>query len=263
MNLDDPAALAVELGRPEDWLVVLDFDGVLAPIVERPEDAAPAPGIVAAIEAIAQRTRVALVSGRPIAELDERLGVLPVVYAGGHGAEVRTAEGERSAFVDPLSVADVLDDLAADLHRLLDGEDGWQIERKSASLAVHHRRAAPARRDDLLPRVREALDARRGAGPGFDVLAGKAVLELRPNGVDKGRALAWIADRIEGARPLVLGDDVTDEDAFREADRRGGLGILVADAPRATVARRRLRDPDAVATFLRAFAAGDVTGAPD
>jgi trehalose-phosphatase len=263
MKLDDPSELADELGRPEDWLVVLDFDGVLAPIVDRPEDAAPAPGIVDAIGALARRTPVALVSGRPIAELDERLGVLPVVYAGGHGAEVRTAEGERSAFVDPATVAQVLDDLAADLGELLDGEAGWQIERKAASLAVHHRRAAPARRDDLLPRVHEALEARRGAGPGFDVLAGKAVVELRPDGVDKGRALAWIADRIEGARPLVLGDDVTDEDAFREADRRDGLGILVADAPRATVARRRLRDPDAVATFLRAFAARDVVGARD
>lgn len=255
MNLDDPAALAAELGRPEDWLVVLDFDGVLAPIVERPEDAAPPPGMVAAVEALAARTPVALVSGRPIAELDERLGVLPVVYAGGHGAEVRTAEGERSAFVDPASVADVLDGLAAELEGLLEGEDGWQIERKAASLAVHHRRVAPTRRDDLLPRVHAAFDVRRSEGPGFEVLDGKAVVELRPSGVDKGRALAWIADRLEAARPLVLGDDVTDEDAFREAERRGGLGILVADEPRATVARRRLRDPDAVATFLQAFAA--------
>ncbi|HSK21654.1 MAG TPA: trehalose-phosphatase [Egicoccus sp.] len=263
MKLDDPAELAAELGRPEDWLVVLDFDGVLAPIVERPEDAAPAPGIVDAIGVLAQRTAVALVSGRPIAELDERLGILPVVYAGGHGAEVRTAEGERSAFVDPDTVADVLDDLAGDLDRLLRDEDGWQIERKAASLAVHHRRAAPERRDALLPRVIASLEARRGAGPGFEVLAGKAVVELRPDGVDKGRALAWIADRIPGARPLVLGDDVTDEDAFREADRRDGLGVLVADAPRATVARRRLRDPDAVATFLRTFAARDVAGARD
>ncbi|GGI08360.1 trehalose-phosphatase [Egicoccus halophilus] len=258
MNLDDPIQLADELGPVEDWLLVLDFDGVLSPIVERPEDAAPADGVVAAVERLAARTPVAVVSGRPIAELDARLGRLPITYAGGHGAEVRTAEGEPSAFVDVDTVAGVLDELETHLRERLPDDAGWQVERKTASLAVHHRRVADDLRDATLPEVLDLLEQRRQDGPGFEVLAGKAVVELRPAGVDKGRALAWIAERTPGRRPLVLGDDVTDEDAFREADRRDGLGILVADTARATVARRRLRDPDDVVAFLCAL--GDAGG---
>ena len=262
MNLEDPTALAADLGAPEAWLVVLDFDGVLAPIVERPEDAAPAPGMTEAIGALAQRTTLAVVSGRPIAELDQRLGRLPIIYAGGHGAEVRTADGHESAFVDPDTVAGPLDQLQRRLQDLLEHEPGWQIERKAASLAVHYRRAAPDRRDALLGQVHAAFEARRGDGPGFEVLDGKAVVELRPSGIDKGRALAWIADQVPTRRPVVLGDDVTDEDAFREAAQRDGFGILVADEPRATVARRRLRDPHDVATFLRAFGTAPGSDAP-
>ncbi|MFA9429458.1 trehalose-phosphatase [Egicoccus sp. AB-alg2] len=263
LDLDDPDTLAADLGAAEDWLVVLDFDGVLSPIVEHPEDAATAPGVVPAIEQLAGRTQVAVVSGRPIAELEARLGLLPVTYAGGHGAEVRTADGRQTAFVSPDAVAGTLDDVEAALEELLSTDAGWQVERKAASLAVHHRRVDDRDRDALLPRVHELLEARRDDDPGFEVLAGKAVVELRPAGVDKGRALAWIAERADGRRPVVLGDDVTDEDAFRAAVERDGLGVLVADAPRATVARRRLRDPDAVVDFLRAFGTGRGSGAPD
>ncbi|MFA9445888.1 trehalose-phosphatase [Egicoccus sp. AB-alg6-2] len=263
MTLDHPLELAAELGPAARWLLVLDFDGVLSPIVEHPEDAAATPGVVDAVGILAQQTTVAIVSGRPIAELDARLGVLPVVYAGGHGAEVRTADGHRTAFVDPDRVAGPLDTAEESLEALLPGSEGWQIERKAASLAVHHRRVDDATADALLPRVHAILEAQRQAGAGFEVLAGKSVVELRPSGVDKGRALAWIAERSGDRPPLVLGDDVTDEDAFHEAERRGGMGILVADAPRATVARRRLRDPDEVATFLRALGTGTASGAPD
>lgn len=256
MNLDDPTGLAADVGAPEHWLVVLDYDGVLSPIVERPEDAVPAPGAVEVVAALASRTAVAIVSGRTIADLRARLGPLPVTFAGGHGAEVRTPDGDTTAFVAPERVSATLDEVEAALTDLLPTDDGWQVERKPASLALHHRRVAAPARDALLPRVAALLDAHRDDAPGFEVLAGKAVHELRPAGVDKGRAVTWIASRSPGRRPLVLGDDVTDEDAFRAAAEHDGVGVLVAAAARATLARRRLRDPDAVVAFLRAFATG-------
>jgi trehalose 6-phosphate phosphatase len=260
---DDPVALAHRLHPAAAWLVVLDFDGTLSPIVAHPEDAAPAAGAVDAVRRLTEVTDVALVSGRPVAELRSRLGDLPVTFAGGHGAEVVTADGSSTALVDDLqAVGETLDAAAHELRSVLDDADGWQLERKDASLAVHHRRAADADRERRLPEVLEVLGGYRTAPPGFELLEGKAVVELRPAGVDKGRALSFIADRLPTRPPLVLGDDVTDEDAFEEAGRRGGASILVADRPRATVARWRLHDPDAVVAFLRALTAIGPEGEP-
>jgi trehalose-phosphatase len=252
----EPGDLARELGPASRWLVVLDFDGTLSPIVEHPDHAAPAAGAVDAVRALAAATTVAIVSGRPVADLRARLGDLPVTFAGGHGAEIVTADGTTTALVeDPEAVRATLDEAERAVTELTTGEDGWLVERKDASLAVHHRRVAPVDRERKLPEVVAELEAHVGSGPGFDLLAGKAVLELRPAGVDKGRAVGWIADRWPDAPPLVVGDDVTDEDAFREAARRGGQSVLVADRPRGTLARWRLHDPLEVVRFLTALQA--------
>jgi trehalose 6-phosphate phosphatase len=256
VNAQDPAALAAELAPASRWLLVLDFDGTLSPIVEHPDAAAPAAGAVDAVRALTAVTDVAIVSGRPVADLRGRLGALLVTFAGGHGAEVLTADGTTTALVeDPAGVRATLDRAEDAVAALLDPDDGWLVERKDASLAVHHRRVAAEDRDQLVPEVVATLEGFLHDGAGFQLLSGKAVLELRPAGVDKGRAVAWIAERAPGRTPLVVGDDVTDEDAFAEAARRDGAGVLVAEQPRGTVARWRLADPTAVVEFLRALAA--------
>jgi trehalose-phosphatase len=261
VNAHDPAALAAALAPASRWLLVLDFDGTLSPIVEHPDAAAPAAGAVDAIRALTAVTDVAIVSGRPVADLRARLGALPVTFAGGHGAEVLTADGTTTALVDdPVGVRATLDQAEDAVAALVDPDDGWFVERKDASLAVHHRRVAADDRDRFLPQVVTTLEGFTDHGAGFELLSGKAVLELRPAGVDKGRAVAWIADRADGRPPLVVGDDVTDEDAFTEATRREGAGVLVADQPRATVARWRLADPAAVVEFLRALTASGPGG---
>jgi trehalose-phosphatase len=261
VKAQDPAELAAELAPADRWLLVLDFDGTLSPIVEHPDAAAPADGAVDAVRALTGLTEVAIVSGRPVADLRGRLGDLRVTLAGGHGAEVVTADGTITALVDdPEAVRATLDRAERDLSALVDADEGWQVERKDASLAVHHRRVAPATRDRLLADVIRTLEGFTDDGDGFQLLSGKAVLELRPAGVDKGRAVAWIAEHADARPPLVIGDDVTDEDAFAEADRREGAGVLVADQPRGTVARWRLQDPEAVVGFLRALAAAGTEG---
>jgi trehalose 6-phosphate phosphatase len=253
-ELSDPIELAAQLGPAQQRLLALDFDGVLAPIVDHPDLARPAPETVAAVGALAELTVVAIVSGRPIIDLQGRVGQLPVIWAGGHGAEIVGDDGREVHLVDVAEVAPALDEVEADLGALVDGEAGWLIERKAASLAVHHRLADPERVEELLPRVTAQLESRRDRSPGFDVLHGKSVVELRPSGTDKGAALAHLAERHPDRSPLVLGDDTTDEDAFRAAIHHGGTGVLVADAPRETAAQHRLADPAAVTTFLTALA---------
>jgi trehalose 6-phosphate phosphatase len=248
-----PAQLAAELAPVERWLVVLDFDGTLAPIVDHPDLAAPAPGAVGTVTEVTRRTAVAIVSGRPIADVRRRLGDFAVAYAGGHGTELVLADGTAAPLIDPSTVLGTLDAVEAELERLVADEPGWLLERKQASLAVHHRLADEDSVAAFLPRVEALLERRRDDPPGFEVLSGKAVAELRPTGADKGAALHRIHASTPTLLPLMIGDDVTDEDAFTAAHELGGQGILVSEEPRATAADRRLADPDAVVRFLEAL----------
>lgn len=251
---DDPVELAIRLGPADARLVVLDFDGVLANIVDHPDHAWPFAGALEAVAALAERTSVAVVSGRPIADLQARLGTLSVTLAGAHGSEVVHIDGSVEHLVDETDLTDRLDAAEDELRALVDAEPGWLVERKPTAVAVHHRLASTDSVSELLPRVRAHLDRSTAGPPPFTVLAGKAVLELRPEGVDKGRALDLIAERTPELTPVVLGDDVTDEDAFEAAAARGGTSVLVADTARETAASHRLRDPEAVVNFLVALA---------
>ena len=254
VDADDPKELALRLGPVEDRLVVLDFDGVISNLVDHHDRAIPVAGALDAVIALADRTAVAIVSGRPISDLQSRLGPLPVTLAGAHGAEVVHTDGTVEHLVDATDLTDRLDAAESELRALVDAEPGWLVERKPTAVAVHHRLASNDSVDELLPRVRAHLDHSTAGPPPFTVLAGRAVLELRPASVDKGRALNLIAERTPELTPLVVGDDVTDEDAFRAAVARGGSAILVTEVPRASAASYWLRDPESVVDFLVALA---------
>ncbi len=247
---EDPVTLAARLGAPARWLVVVDFDGTLSPIVDRPDVATAATGAVEALGALARLTTIAIVSGRPILELRERLESLPLWYVGGHGAELHSPDGSDERLLDPEVVRDHLDAVEEDVRQLVDEEPGWLVERKEASLAVHHRLATHESVTALLPRVEARFAHDADTDPGFTTLTGKAVLELRPRTIHKGAALADIAGRTPGLLPLAIGDDVTDEDTFREAVARGGTAIVVGDDDRSSLAQYRLADPDAVVRLL-------------
>jgi trehalose 6-phosphate phosphatase len=253
-SADDPTTLAGAFRPVSDHLVLVDFDGTIAPIVDHPADASPLDGALAALDALAARTVIAIVSGRAASDLRPRLGGLQVLIAGGHGTELHHPEGTVEHLVDLAAVAGPLDGLEGRLRALLDAVPGWLVERKEASVAVHHRLAAPASVVDLLPRIDALLAEASAAPPGFAVVHGKAVVELRPAGTDKGRAVAAIAARHPGLRPVMIGDDVTDEDAFRTVSSLGGRSILVADEPRDTAAQHRLLGPPDVVAFLAALA---------
>lgn len=250
----DPRALAAALGPAASRLVVLDFDGTLSNIVSRPEAATPVDGAHEAVRVLGELTTVALISGRPVTELQSRFTGLRLAYAGGHGAEVIDLDGTVEQLVDLAALTDTLDEAEEAMRKLVDHEPGWLVERKPASLAVHHRLAPPDSVEEYLPRAAALLEHRAGRPPGFEVISGKAVIELRPRGVDKGRALAWLIERTPDLRPIVIGDDVTDEDAFRVSVERGGTAIVVADEARGSAAQHRLVDPDAVVSFLTALA---------
>lgn len=252
----DVVALADRLrGRPA--LVLLDVDGTLAPIVDRPEDAAVPPETLDAVRrlAAAPDTHVALVSGRAAADA-RRLVPFPGLWAvGNHGAEivspddVGAVDPRAACFLSPLAAA------AAAL-RPLEATPGVRVEDKRFSLAVHTRLADRAE----LPRLRAAAET-VAAAHGLRVGEGKEVLELRPPAaIDKGTAALALAERLgaeaAGSALLFVGDDVTDEDGFRRlAALPHAVTVRVGPPDVPTAAGWVLPDPPAVRALLLAVAA--------
>ncbi|MBE3002410.1 trehalose-phosphatase [Nocardiopsis sp. HNM0947] len=217
---------------PDRALAAFDFDGTLAPIVDDPRSSAPYPGIVPALSALAARVgTVTVITGRP-AETAVQLGGLDevpgIVVLGHYGAE-RWVGGRLTAADPPPGVDLVRGELPALLDSVGAPEGTW-IEDKGRSLAVHTRRAADP--DAALDLVRPHLE-RLAERAGLVTEPGRMVVELRPQGVDKGAALtALVHERAAGA-VLYAGDDLGDLPAFDAvaALREEGVpGVTVCSA---------------------------------
>ncbi|WP_254544427.1 trehalose-phosphatase [Halomarina pelagica] len=239
-------AVADRLADADGLLLCLDFDGTLAPIVPRPEEAAiPATTRkrVRALDAL-DGVRIAVVSGRALTDVRERVGLDGLVYAGNHGLEL---ERDGDLTVHPLASAarPAIRRACRDIHARLGTIPGCRVEDKGVTATVHYRDAA----DAAIPAIEEVVSA-VAADESLRVTDGKAVFEIRPRiPWGKGRIVSLLADEVgEGWLAIYVGDDTSDEDAFRVlAD--DGIGVVVGSPPE-TAAAARLGDPDDVATFL-------------
>lgn len=227
--------------------LLLDYDGTLAPFTERRLDARPYPGVLPLLQSIAARgTRLVVISGRPCEEVLSLLRLEPAPEVWGlHGRERRLPDGTQ--------VRRTVDEHG---RRALKALGAWFArsgfadccEQKAASLALHWRGRPLA--------TREALRMCAAQAPGrerFRVLPFDAGMEFCLPGADKGDAVRGVLDELgDRAVAAYLGDDVTDEDAFREIKGRG-LGVLVRAQPRSTAAEAWLKPPDELLAFLGAW----------
>jgi trehalose 6-phosphate phosphatase len=225
----------------------LDFDGTLVELAETPESIRVASDLKALIHRLLRRLdgRVAIVSGRSLADLERHLPLAGIAFSGSHGLELRLSDGTCL----PLSVPIGLDDVHERVRRFAEGRQGLLVEEKPAGIALHYR---------LAPTESGAADsfmASLAAERGWSVQRGNMVVELRPAGATKGDALrAFMTEPgFVGARPVFVGDDLTDEHAFDAAASLGGAGVLVGPL-RDTAAAYRLESVGSVADWLGAQA---------
>ncbi|NED95590.1 trehalose-phosphatase [Phytoactinopolyspora alkaliphila] len=221
-------------------VVALDFDGTLAPIVERPEDARALPAAVEVLSAVAERVaQVAIVTGRPAADA-VRLGGLddvPGLVVFGHYGLERWSSGELHSPGETSGVAlarERVIQLAASRH-------GVTVEDKGHSVAVHTRQAEDPEGalDELRLRVSAIAD-----DAGLQVTPGRFVLELRPRGADKGVAIRSLVSEASAEAIIYAGDDLGDipaADAVRELGATGVVGVVICSESGEAVPEFRAR----------------------
>ncbi len=229
----------------------LDFDGTMVDLAPRPSEVHVPQPLLATLRDLRGYLQgaVAVISGRPIEQIDAFLDPLRLAVAGVHGAERRGADGLMHLLdthpLDPVEQAAV---------QLAAHNPGLLVENKRGSLALHYRQR-PELEDLCLRVMQQAVNET----PGLTLLRGKMVAEAKPGGASKGHAIeAFLAEPpFAGRKPVFIGDDVTDEAGFSTVQRLGGLGIKLGEGP--TCAWQRLPDPAALRRQLEAAVAARLT----
>ena len=216
-----------------DWALFLDFDGSIVDIAPTPDSVVVPETLPPLLLALRETLggAVAIVTGRPIAQIDAFLGAAVPAVAGLHGLERRRADG---AIVAP-PPDDGLRRIRAPLEAFAAAHPGILLEDKRYSLALHYR-LAPSLEDACREVVDSALE---GGAEGWEILEGKMVFEIRPRGFAKGAAIeAFLGEPpFVGRIPVFCGDDTTDEDGFAAVNAQGGVSVRVGgrSATRAAV----------------------------
>ncbi len=218
MSLTSPADL------PPDATLLLDLDGTLLDIAATPEAVVVPPGLPALLRRLRARLgdAVAVVTGRPVAQIDALLGDAPYAVAGEHGGAIRAAPGE------PLRRADLPElppDWLAAAAGVVAQHPGARLEPKARGFVLHYRQAPDA--GPSLQAAALAILGERAAS--YALLPAHMAWEVRPRGADKGTAVTRLLRDapFRGRVPVYIGDDVTDEDGMRAAREHGGVGLRV------------------------------------
>ncbi len=238
-----------------DFLLMLDYDGTLVPYAGRPDEALPGEELVFLLKSLAGRPGLclALLSGRSRQDLESLLPLEGVIMAFCHGAVIKWSSGKTDSFPLPAG----LGRLAALAGELFPKNEGFLVENKGHSLAVHYRLAEPERAGILLEEFKKRAFnnfnfnniIKNGE---LELLEGEKVLEVRPAGINKGEAAQKIMAACRSHYPIYLGDDTTDEDAFMAVSGRG-LGVLVREENRPSHASYRLAGWKEARKFLKCF----------
>jgi len=238
-------------------LLLSDYDGTLTPIVSRPDEAVLSPEAREKLYAVAQKPTfsVGIISGRSLSEIKVMVGVEGIYYAGNHGLEI---EGPGLKLINPAAVAAQAEirDLARQFEAKLGGTEGVIVEDKGLSLSIHYRLVKESEVSAVAEIFRQITSPWLRKGK-IGVTSGKKVWEVRPP-IDwhKGKAAEAIIKEIkavlkcEQLLTIYLGDDTTDEDAFRVIHRPQGWSIFIGRENPSSNAGYFLNSASEVMTFL-------------
>ncbi|QGG48528.1 trehalose-phosphatase [Heliorestis convoluta] len=244
------AQLVIQAEEP--LLLLLDYDGTLVPIQDKPDLARPSAPLYESLITLSKQQNliIAIVSGRDIRELKSFLAIEGIYYVGGHGAEMEDLHGNRYNFVNQR--IEWIESLAEIACQCIGSHEGFLLERKKTSFAFHYRLACPSIASVVLEQYRKKIQ-RILEIEKLEMVEGKKVIEVRPAYINKGTAVLQLMDRYSQHRPLYMGDDKTDEDAFKAIAGYGFTSstVLISENPKPSYAFYRMRNSQEVVQFLQ------------
>ncbi len=231
----------------------LDYDGTLSKIVDNPKKAILNDNTRRLLHELANIYTVAVVSGRDKSDIQSFIELDNIIYAGSHGFRITGPGGMHMEMESARELLPRLDQMEEELTRSLEKEiPGVLIEKKYFAIAIHYRNAPRGSYSRIIEQVKTTI----GADKDFKIGRGKKLLEIKPSlNWHKGKALEWIMEQLnfswpEEYLPLYVGDDVTDEDAFRTLSDNG-IGIIVGQHSLLSAANYRLENVDEVDAFIK------------
>jgi trehalose 6-phosphate phosphatase len=236
-------------------VLFLDYDGTLTPIVKHPEDAVISQEMQEVLKECASKFRVAAVSGRDMNDLRNKVNLPNLIYAGSHGFHISGPDGLYMEHEKSDEILPRLDELEKKLQKEFSHIKRAQIDRKRYAIAVHYRNV---NKEDV-PFMLEKLNEIIANFPDLKKGKGKKIVELKPNiEWNKGKAVKWILEKLNLTDknkyiPIYIGDDVTDEDAYKVL-KDWGMGIQVGPGATNSAARYRLRNVYQVRMLLKDLA---------
>lgn len=233
----------------------LDYDGTLSPIANTPDNAVLPQITKNILKHLVGKTdhRIAIISGRKLSDIKTKIGLRNIIYAGNHGLEI---VGAKIRFKSPVTqkLKQIMRIITQDLRSKLLGVKGALVEGKGLTLSIHYRLVSKKNLSIFEKIISEVTDPLVAYNK-IRINPGKKVYEIKPAvNWDKGKVVLWIMARQQSVLgkgkflPVYIGDDITDEDAFK-ALKKKGLTIFVGN-PRRSAADYYLKSPGEVKKFL-------------
>lgn len=237
----------------KEVLVFLDYDGTLTPIVATPDLAVISDEMRETVRKLAGKYKVSIVSGRATDDVRSKVKIDGIFYAGSHGFEIVQPDGTVKMKKEAKEICKTINEAHKKLSGRLKNIKGALVENVKFTISTHYRLVA----DEDLPKIKQAVEEILKEYPTLRKTQGKKVFELRPKiDWDKGKAVTWILKGLKfndrDNLVIYIGDDTTDEDAFRVIKDKG-FGILVADPPKSSEARYMVKNTEEVKKILNIF----------
>lgn len=249
-------ALVERIATGERLWLFLDYDGTLADFADTPDEVYPDEALIALMRALVNQPqlRIAVISGRRLSHIRKLLPVSGILRAGTYGIELDLPGDGEAHQLDYDAIRPVLEEIKTQWQRLLQDREGFYLEDKGWTLAIHAKFAGDKQAARVLDQAKAVLEERL-PDQNFRILGGHKFLEVGPQRANKAYTVDYFLDQYEwpGALPVYIGDDDKDEQAFEAIKAHAGLALVVAKRPRPTLADARLENPQAVRDLLKSL----------